>query len=111
MPDLAWRVSHRIAVAADPIVNRVVALQDRREGALIANQHHCGKLAAWQFARCHRVGADTGPVEVWSLLYVYRVHEPFELLEVRPFVACKPLRIKQHSSFEHLSRPRNRRHA
>ena len=36
----------------------------------------------------------------WPLLPVQRVHDAFDLLDVRPFMACKPLRIKQHGPFE-----------
>lgn len=41
------------------------------------------------------------------LRHVHRVDDAFDLFDVRPFMACKPLPIKQHGPLEYLSRPRN----
>jgi hypothetical protein len=45
----------------------------------------------------------------WPLLLVHCVDDAFDLLDVLPFMASQPLRIKQHGPLEYLSRPRNSR--
>jgi hypothetical protein len=47
-----------------------------------------------------RIGGLGRLLKRLSLLHAHRVHDAFNLLQVQPFMLDKPLRIKQHGSFE-----------